>query len=126
MVSQQGQGHLRAATCTHSHFVERVLALEWRRGNVGTGNANTEAHLVGRDVVHPLLVKDVSLAVGNVGGDIATDGVAHVGRAVRVEFSTQVTWCHVDLGKVTERHDLDIEWRLDKVHGSERSVRLRR
>lgn len=103
-----------------AHLVEGVLADErgWRR--VGTSNADSEADLTVGDVVHPLLVEDV--LTGDVGGDVTTDWVTHVGSSVRVELTTVVTVNHVDLGEVTVGHDLNVQRSLDKVNTSHGTV----
>lgn len=96
-----------------------MLALESGGSLLRTGDADTEADLVVGNIVHPFLVEDV--LTGNVGGDVTADGVAHVGSTVRVELTTFVTGNETDLGKVTKRHELNVEGSLDKVstcHGS--------
>ena len=112
-------GHDKVAT----HDVELVLALERGGGLFGTGNADTEADLVVRDVVHPLLVEDI--LTGNVGSDVTTHRVAHVGGTVRVELTTLVTGNETDLGEVAEGHELDVEGGLDKVSASDGTVGLK-
>ncbi len=99
-----------------------MLAFESGRGLFGAGDADTEAELVVRDVVHPLLVEDV--LARDVGGDVTTDGVTHVGSTVRVELTTLVTSDETDLGKVTESHELDVEGGLDEVSSSDSAVGL--
>lgn len=103
-----------------AHLVECVLADKrgWRR--VGTSNADSEADLAVGDVVHPLLVKDV--LTGDVGGDVTTDWVTHVGSSVRVELTTVVTVDHVDLGEITVGHDLNVQRSLDEVDTSHGTV----
>lgn len=98
-----------------------MLALERSWGNVGTSNADTEADLVGRSVVHPLLVED--MLTGDVGSDVTTDGVTHVGSTVRVELSSLVISHEADRGEVTDGHQLDIEGSLDKVSTGDGTVR---
>lgn len=90
-----------------------MLALERSGRLLASGDADTEADLVGRSVVHPLLVKNV--LTRDVGGDIATDGVAHVGGTVRIELSPLVAGHEADAGEITDGHQLHVEWRLDKV-----------
>lgn len=106
-----------------AHDVELVLALEGGGSLLGTGDADTEADLVVRDVVHPLLVEDIRPR--DVGGDIAADGVAHVGSTVGVELTTLITSNETNLGEVTERHELDVKGGLDEVSSSDSSVGLR-
>ena len=77
-----------------------------------------------------------------VGGDVSSDGVTESGSTVRIELSTFVLGCNVDLGKVTETvgvgrlqsdltddleriyspHDLHVKRRLDKVNSAERPI----
>lgn len=63
---------------------------------------------------HPLLVEDVS-AGGEVGGDVAANGVALVLGTVGVELTTRVTGDEVLLGAIPETVDLDVEGSLDEL-----------
>ena len=113
-------GHDKVA----AHNVELVLALESGGGLIGAGNTDTEADLVVRNVVHPLLVENI--LAGNVRGDVTTDRVAHVGGAVWVQFATEVTRGKTDLGKVADSHELNVERGLDKVSTRDGSIGLKR
>lgn len=105
-----------------AHDIELVLALESGRSLLATGDADTEADLVVGDVVHPLLVEDI--LTGDVGGDVTTDRVTHVGSTVRIKLTTLIARSNADLGKVTKSHKLDVEGGLDKVGTSDSSVGL--
>jgi len=103
-----------------SHDVQLVLALDSSGDNVGGSSADTDADLVVGDKVHPLLVEDVG--AGDVGGDVAADGVALTGGAVWVEFASVVAVHDANFGEVAEGHDLDVERGADKVDGGEGAV----
>lgn len=90
----------------------------WSR--VGSGNADSEAHLAVGDVVHPLLVEDVLSR--DVGCHVTTNWVTHVCGTVGVKLTTVITWDNVDLGEVTVGHHLNVERRLDEVDSSDGTV----
>lgn len=115
-------GRKRGSYSLAAHDIEGVLAFKRCGSDVGTGDADTEADLVVGNVVHPLLVEDVLSA--DVGGDVPTDGVAHVGGAVGVELTTFVTGQDVDLGKVTVGHDLNVEGGLYEMDAGDGAIGL--
>ena len=98
-----------------------MLALKRSGDLVVTGNADTEADLVGGSVVHPLLVEDILTA--DVRGNVTTNGVTHVGSTVGVELSSLVTSHETNGGEVTDSHQLDVEGSLDEVSTSNGAVR---
>jgi hypothetical protein len=95
-------GHDKVA----AHFVKGVEALQGCGCFVSSGNADSDADLVVGDEVHPLFVEDIG--TGNVGSNVSSDRVTHVGGTMGVQFTTFVTSCHTNLGKVTQGHDLQV------------------
>lgn len=105
-----------------THGVVNVLAE--RLILAGLALASTDAKLRIRHVVHPLvdLRRSAILAEGGREDETA-DGVTVTICSVRVELTTRIALCDVELGKVTASRHLDVTVGLDEMRTSHRTVR---
>lgn len=64
----------------------------------------------------------MDILTGNVGGDVAADGVTETGRTVGVELAALVAILDVQAGKVTVALNLDVKGRLDEMRRGDGAV----